>query len=506
MKPPISSYVPCSGHEPGGDTASPVTGRTRVRPGLVHLAAGALLCASITLSPPASAAVLSPEAIRTLITENRIEEAIAASRERIAAQPKEPDAHVLLANALFAKARSNAGTLPDGRPAPFAKADVEAIASVLEAGIGVAPTRKDIYLGLIDVWSAAGRDEDLLRQVQRSASQFPTDAKMMNGLLDYGFEHQTRGDPLAGRILETVHAGYPRASGSILAWASYLLNRGELERSIHVLETGIAAAPASADLQEALGDALCYKLDFAAATKAYARSSAIDPQRRPVKLNWAAALHVNDPKSARIVAEPLRVEERASKVPTVEISKDGVKQAGRIPKAASQLMRALGDPSFGSLEAYTLAKNFWNLALAPAALAETQVAIVKDPLSVEVWMLRADIFARAGLDKQALEALERADAVYDVTGSRSFAFTRDEVIAARAATLGRLGRDEDAVKTYKRASNPSQFAYSLAILLERQGRIEDARGYLEQVVAVGTNAAEVEAAKTRLSQDVYRKP
>lgn len=452
------------------------------------------------------AAVPTPEAIRALIAENRVEEAITASREKIAAQPKDPEGHVLLANALFKKARVTAGALPDGRPAPLSKADAEAIAAELEEGIRIAPTRKDIYLGLVDVWSAAGRDEDMLRQIQRSATQFPSDSKMMNGLLDYGFERQARGDAFAARIIETLYKSYPRAQETILGWSSYLLNTGDLDKSIQVLESGTVTNPGNAELQEALGDAYCYRLDFETAAKTYAKASAIDTKRRPVKLSWAAALHVFDPKSAHIVVDPLKDEGGKSGVaPTMQMGKDGVKMPGRITRAAEQLVRALNNPQFGGIEAYTLAKAFWQSALAPAALAETQVALLKDPLIVEAWMLRADIFGRAGLDKQALDALERAEGIFDVAGSRTFAYSRDEVIAARAATLGRLGRDEDGVKAYKRTSDPSRYGYQTAILLERLGKTDEARELLEQVIAKGGNPAEVEAAKSRLNRDSYRK-
>src|SRR4030095_6093794 len=133
--------------------------------------------------------------IKALMGSGSWDEAIAAARARIAASPQEAEGHVLLGTALFHKARSHPPA--PGAPA-ISAAEADAISKELEAAIAIAPHRKDVYLGLIDVETAAGRDDRTIEAVKRCAAQFPADPKTAMTLVDYGLERQSRQDPLAG--------------------------------------------------------------------------------------------------------------------------------------------------------------------------------------------------------------------------------------------------------------------------------------------------------------------
>ncbi len=439
-----------------------------------------------------------------MIAQNRVTEAIEASRALIAANPGDPDAHVLLSNALLRKGRIAARPDRNGAPTPIARADADAAAAELEAAIKLSPLRKDVYLGLIDVWTAAADDDAVLKQVRRTAAQFPGDFKVMNGLLDYGFERQIRNDPLAGPILEAVHGAYPAQPDAILAWASFLLNHDDLDRSRGVLEAGTKSAPGNATLLESLGDAHCYGLDFEGAAKQYSRASTIEPKLRAVRLKWAATLHILDPKSALVVLDQLNVDAKSGgRVPTMQLGKDGKGQS-RTDRGAAILLRLLNDPDLSAIDTIGAAKGLWAIGLAPESLAETQVGLLKDPVMVEAFMLRAEILTRAGLDTQAAEALARADASFDAAKGRSFAYSRDEVARARGETLARLGRDEEALAAYGRATDTGRVAFAMAKLAEKLGRTDEARALFEKAAASSPVPAEAEAAKSRLQQAPYR--
>jgi tetratricopeptide (TPR) repeat protein len=215
-------------------------------------------------------------------------------------------------------------------------------------------------------------------------------------------------------------------------------------------------------------------------------------------------LHQIDPQSAKVVAEPLRSEEKPSVSAKLQLGTGSdMKNPGRIQRAATALLRALNTPNFSAYDAYALAKTYWQNDLATLALSETEVALSKDPSQLESWVLRSEIFARTSLHRQSLEALEKADSIYQTAKDRTFAYSRDEVLAALAAEQTNLGKDEEALGAYLRISDPTRYFYRMAIAAEHVGRLDEARGWLEKVAAAGTN--ESEAARSRLEQEPYRK-
>jgi tetratricopeptide (TPR) repeat protein len=120
-------------------------------------------------------------------------------------------------------------------------------------------------------------------------------------------------------------------------------------------------------------------------------------------------------------------------------------------------------------------------------------------------MLRADIYAKSGMDKLCLEALDRAESLYASAQGKTFTYSLDEIIAARASALTRLGKNDEALSAYKKTSTPAVYNYQMAVLNERLGKIPEARALLQQVVSTGTDPAQVQSAKDRLAQDPYRK-
>jgi tetratricopeptide (TPR) repeat protein len=453
----------------------------------------------------ADAAPLKSDAeIKTLMGAGRWDEAIAAARERVAAAPQEAESHVLLGTSLFLKARS---TPPPASGPAITAAEADAIAKELEAAIAIAPDRKDVYLGLIDVETAAGRDDRTLEQVKRCAAQFPSDPKAAASLIEYGLERQSRQDPLAGPILQAVYQAYTKVPPVVIAYAHYVMSTGELDQATEMLRIATTQVPNNVDLLEALGDALGYKLDFGGAAKVYGSASALDTTRRGVRLKWAAALHTTDPKSAMVLVEPLRTEAKpAAGAPTVQLKEGGLQGPSRITRCASMLWKVLSQSAPSGLEIHNMAKTFMQSGFGPQALAETQVALARNHNMVEVWLLRAEVYTRAGLDNQALEALDKADEVFDALDPAARpAYSHDEVLAARAASQSRLGHNADALASYARMSDSGRYTYQMAIVNEKLGHIEEARALLQKVAVTGLVPAEVEAAKARLETETYRK-
>lgn len=478
--------------------------RSTVSAAFATLAVGALLTVVVagTAPPP------SEDAVKAMIGTGKFDEAVAGARERIAASPNDAQGYVLVANALLRKAQSKAGSAPGGGLAPISAADAAAIGKEIEKAIHFAPERKDLYLGLVELASDAGQDDAMVAQVGRAAKGFPGDVKMLTGLLGFASDDMQAGrSPRAGRILETLVEQYPKQPTAILALTSWLISRGQLDRATKVVQDGLKNLPGNATLHEALGDTSSYRLDFHSAVRSYAKATSLDPKRRSARLSYAAALHITDPREARTIAAALRDEGGPeSAVPTLEVSPDGnPRSSTKISRAAAALVKSIDERSPEPLADFGLAKSLWQQGLGPQALAETEVALTKDPAQMEAWMLRASIFGGIGLDAQALEALDKAQAILDAVRDRSFAYSRDEVLAARGASLSRLGRNEEALAAFGKVSDPDRFAYSIGIVQEKLGHVEEARRLLEKVVASGSNSTEVEAARRRLAQEPYRK-
>ena len=204
-----------------------------------------------------------------------------------------------------------------------------------------------------------------------------------------------------------------------------------------------------------------------------------------------------------MIAEPLEQDEKAGP-PTFELGKDGApKPPNRIAKAAAALVRAVTRPRSRIRRVQSRQDA---LAVRPRLPGnrETDIALTKDPNHLESLMLRADIFSRAGLDGPALESLDRAESILAAATDRTYAYTRDEIIAARAAAQSRLGRSEDALKTYKAASVPALHSYQMALLARGWDELKK-RARSSSKSRLPARSPPSRAAKARLAQDPYRK-
>ena len=461
------------------------------------------LALTTVLAAPAPA-LKSDADIKTLIAGQRFDEAMAAARERIAAAPKEVEGHVLLGTAMFLKARASAPK--DAIPA-LSAADADAIVKELEIAIGLAPQRKDVYLGVIDVETAAGRDARVVEQVKRTAAQFPADPKAAASLIEYGLERQTRQDPLAGPILQAIYQGYTRQPAVVITYAQHVMSTGEL-RSGHGDPPDRQRAgppepgPPGGLRRRARIQARLRRRREAVRGRGRARSHAA---RRAAEVGRGAASERSEVRDGPRGPAPGRGRGRGG-APKLQMKEGGAQGPGRIARCAAALWKVLSQNPPSALDAYNMSKTFMQSGFGSQALAETQVALARDHNQVEAWVLRAEIYMRVGLDKQALESLEKAEAVFDaVNADARPAYSRDEVIAARAAAQSRLGRNEEALATYQRMGDPVRYTYQMALVNEKLGNVEEARALLTKVATTGLVPAEVEAAKSRLETETYRK-
>jgi tetratricopeptide (TPR) repeat protein len=221
-----------------------------------------------------------------------------------------------------------------------------------------------------------------------------------------------------------------------------------------------------------------------------------------VRLRWATGLHLLDPQSAVVVAEPLKNDNKAGRAPTVAMGKDGsVEGIGRVDRGVTALLRALANPGMSGLELFDLAKTLLAVGLPAESLVEARNASIKDPLMVEPWVLRAQIYAKAGLDTQAVESLDKALEVMGAATGRQSAYTRDEILAGKAAALARLGSFDEALALYRGLADSSPYWFAMGLVEERRGHFEAAQTLFEKVAASGTDPAEIAAAKAKLKQN-----
>ena len=474
--------------------------RRTAGPALARSLAVAALTALLAAAP-ALAELQSEAAIRDMITRGETTQAIEASKARIAAFPNEPEPLVLLANAMLTKTTH-------GKASTLSEADATEISKPIESAIRLAPQRKDLYFGLIELSRMAELDDRMIEQVRRTAAQFPNDTDTMQTLMEYASEKTGgRDQATAAKLYEAIYDAYTKKPEAILAWAAMLVSRGELDRATKVLLAGAEAVPASAPIVSSLADCYVYQRNFRDATKYYGKAAGLDPKGQAARLPWAAAMHTFDAQSARLIAEPLwGGNANGPKVPSVSLSGDAAAKTNtRLTNAGTLLYRAVVKPDLGAMEAFSLARSLAQAGFPAPAIAETEVALSRDAVLPEALALRGEIYAQIGLNAEALEAAKQAEAIFDASGERTFGVTRDEVLSARATYEARLGKTEDAFNTYTRMKDPKRQYYKMALLLERLGRTEEARAHLEKTVATSTDTSEVDAAKARLASDTYRK-
>jgi len=276
-----------------------------------------VLAFSAALAAPASA---EKARIDKLIEAGKLDEAVAAGRSAVRANPKDADLRVAAAKALATKGRSMRRVLdmkvteeqaatgvarlgpvdPTGArlevvydPALFE----EAILEVGEA-IRVAPKRKDLRLQYCYLLTDAGRIERASTALRETISALPPDPRLADELAAFGAERMKRGDATGGvALLRVVATAFPNAARVQADYAMSIARTGRKTEALLAIDRGASLAPADLRIQRMRATLGLLFRDFERSRSAYERAARLSRQETD-RLGMAAASYGKNPRSA----------------------------------------------------------------------------------------------------------------------------------------------------------------------------------------------------------------
>lgn len=143
--------------------------------------------------------------------------------------------------------------------------------AIMEASLKARPDESASYLGMADLYSDAGRDDEAVKTLETAVGRFPNDADVLNYL---GYILADRGqrldeaERLIRRALE-IDADNPSYLDS-LGWA--LFKRGAMQEAEEHLARAAAALPLNSVVQDHFGDLLARRGRHREAVEAWTRA------------------------------------------------------------------------------------------------------------------------------------------------------------------------------------------------------------------------------------------
>ncbi len=460
---------------------------------------GVLLLAPAATEKPAEPPP-SFESLKKLVLDSKLEEAEAGARARLAANPNDPDAHVVLANVARVQAldKRRAGTLASD-PESFneeSAALFRKALSELDAGIEAAPGRRDIWLGLCQIAVESGDPAAAVSAVERAAARFPKDASFGTALRENARPLLEAGNyTQAAAILDPIAKNNPDDVQTQLALGRSLALSGKTAEGIAALDRAITLQANDAEPHSQRAEIAALNGDFATAAMRYDSAATLDPKRLQARAAQIACQTLQNPMDALKTART--VLNRYKDVPRAQV---GDPQALSLITEQRKLLEVPAPAPLDILRVTRLLDAGRNTGGTAAGIA---LLLRRDRDMCEAHALMGHLRERLGQHDLALAAYTEARDAIDRQPGRSFGITRDELQAAIGHEDALLGHWEQSAAAFKDTKDPSQWAFEIGTALHHQGRYKDAAKQFEKA-ETGADAAKAEAARRRLSSAAYR--
>lgn len=300
-------------------------------------AASLLLVASVL-----AAVTTNPADIASMLEKGRVDDALAAGRAAVAAEPDDPELRFALAKALAVKARRaemQPARIEVGYDAPLFE---EAMLHLGEA-IRLAPKRSDLRMFQCLLLTDSARVDRAAAAVRSAARELPHDAATAAELARFGAERGKRGDlEGAARLLAEVAAVYPESAPVQADYGMTLARLGRGVDALRALDRAVAAAPRELPMLRMRATAAMALLEFAKAESAYDAAFAVSRDESD-RFGSAAAAYGADPRRGLSRMEELSTAGASAPAGLTDLASRFVR-AGRAAdpaKAALDLARAL---------------------------------------------------------------------------------------------------------------------------------------------------------------------
>jgi tetratricopeptide (TPR) repeat protein len=466
----------------------------------------AALLAALTLSGPARAAASpapdTPESLKALFLEGRLDAAEAGARRLLAAKPGDPDAHVILANILRQRAM-------DKRQAGLTALDPEASSREegalfdeaireLEAAVAADPSRRDIWLGLCQITGESGRRDALAKAVDRAAAKFPKDEPFAAALRENARPFLEESDYVnAAAVLEAIARSNPESLPTLIAAGRAAYLAGRRPEGIALVDSAVSLRPNDPEAHAQRADIAALEGDFPGAASHFARAANLDPFRYSAWLGNAACLHVFDTASAlRSV--------RTAQNRFLNPQQNRTMQDTLALSIIDDMRHVLEVPGPSSMDILRIARVMASAEYNAAAVAELTVLLKRDRGMVEAHALMAQIRSRLGQKTLAAQEMREALDSIERQPDRTFGVTKDEVLTALGAALADEGEWAESTEAYRKTSDPSLFAWEIGRNLDRQGKYSEAAKLFQKVIQSQADPDKVTDARRKLSSPAYR--
>lgn len=227
-----------------------------------------------------------------------------------------------------------------------------------------------------------------------------------------------------------------------LARGRVLASAGDLHGAVEAYEKGLAEEPESAELYQALGEALNELRQYGRAAAALERALALAPGERTLLALVAARSGDGKLDEAAMLMEQ---QVQASPTPANQV------RLGLLRLAQDRLADAI-------------------------ALFDAALRAAPDDLEAKGALGRA--YTRAGRHDEAVRALEPVVKAYGASGATAASF-----LVALAQAYDALGRSDDAIRSYRQAAtrdpNNVEAAASIGGMMRRAGEVEAAIEHLK---------------------------
>lgn len=482
------------------------------RPGASRRTAaiGALLLAMLAAPGTVVAAEDGgPDPLREAIAAERWDDAIAAARARLEADPDDPAARAGLGTALLGKARKETQVIiPSRLEAAKQSGDAGAFLDPslfrtevtyddeLREQAGVELRRAleldadslEAYLGLARV--EAGDAPKQLEVLQAAAKRFAGDDEVGGRLLEFGVEHFRAGQvDLALPIFEAVAAAFPERTDARLDLGAAFFATAQYDRGIAALERLAADHPEDADVLRALAPMYMFRLRWEQAAARFAQLRKLEEDDRWTVVHEAAARMPIEPDAARALLQTVIDADPQRRDPVTAV--------------ASNLLTALTEKEIPAEDLVLLATQLNQFSYPQLAVAVIAFLRSREPRSVTARVMLAYLYDNLRYYDLALEQLDEAKSIIREDPEAAAPYTERRLAGHYGRVYFNMQQWEKAAQAFATADDLGPLALAAGLTYEKLGNYPAAYAYFKEVVDRGSPEALVQRARSEMDKPLY---
>jgi tetratricopeptide (TPR) repeat protein len=450
-----------------------------------------------------------PDPLQEAIAAERWDDAIAAARATLEADPDDPATRAGLGTALLGKARQETQVvIPSRLEAAKQSGDAAAFLDPSlfrtevtydeelreEAGVEfrraleLDPDSLEAYLGLARVQAEDAPEQ--LEVLQAAAKRFAGDDDVGAQLLEFGVEHFRAGRvDLALPVFEALSAAYPDLADARLDLGAALFATAQYDRGIAALERLAADHPEDANVLRALAPMYMFRLRWDQAAARFAQLRELEEDDRWSAVHEAAARMPFQPDAAKALLQTVIDADPQRRDPVTAV--------------ASNLLTALTEKEIPAEDLIRLATQLNQFSYPQLAVAVTAFLRSREPRSIASRVMLAYLYDNLRYYDLALQQLDEAKGIIRADPEAAAPYTERRLAGHYGRVYFNMQQWEKAAQAFATADDLGPLALAAGITYEKLGNYPAAYAYFQQVVDGGGPEALVGRARSEMDKPVY---